>query len=106
MEISFGQTASHAPVNVHEPNPSLSIWATILSALLFLSGPPWGRSARWAIFAAVNNEADAFLQAATQAPQAIQLAAPKDTSDLSLSIGIAFPSTALPVLMEIKPPAW
>src|SRR4051812_40412576 len=84
MEISFGQTASHAPVKVHEPNPSRSICATMLSALLFLSGCPCGNKARCAILAAVKREAEAFLQAATQAPQPMQLAAPNAASDLSL----------------------
>src|SRR5438309_10781031 len=105
MEISLGHTASHAPVKVQEPNPSLSICATMLSARFFLSGFPCGRSARCAIFAAVKREAEAFLQAATQAPQAIQAAAPNEASALSFSMGMAFPSTALPVLTEINPPA-
>src|SRR6476620_252583 len=78
----------------------------MLRALFFLSGSPWGNKARWAILAAVNREAEAFLQAATQAPQAIQAAAAKEESAFSFSMGIEFPSTALPVLIEKKPPAW
>src|SRR4051812_24688688 len=65
MDISFGQTASQAPVKVHEPKPSLSICAIMLRDLFFLSGSPCGRRARCAIFADVNREAEAFLQAAT-----------------------------------------
>src|SRR5687768_6585601 len=105
MEISLGQTASQAPVKVQLPKPSLSIWATMLSTRFLRSGAPCGNNARWATLAAVNREAEAFLQAATQAPQAIQLAAAKEASALSFSIGMALPSTALPVFTEIKPPA-
>lgn len=101
MEISFGQTASHAPVKVQEPKPSLSIWATMFKARVFLSGWPCGNKARWETFAERNNMADEFLHAATQAPQPIQEAAAKESSALSLSIGIAFASTALPVFTEI-----
>src|SRR5687768_10601519 len=58
IAISFGQTASQAPVKVQLPNPSLSIWATMLRARFLRSGPPWGSNARWAIFAAVNSDAE------------------------------------------------
>src|SRR5690349_11900401 len=105
IAISFGHTASQAPVKVQLPNPSLSICCTMLSALFFLSGPPCGNKARCAILAAVNREADAFLQAATQAPQPMQAAAPKEASALSFSMGSELPSTALPVFTEMKPPA-
>src|SRR5688500_18640389 len=98
MDISLGQTASQAPVKVQLPKPSLSICATMLSTRFLRSGAPWGSSERCAIFAAVKSDAEAFLQAATQAPQPMQLAAPKAASALSFSTGIAFPSTALPVL--------
>src|SRR5206468_7591977 len=57
-------------------------------------------------FADRKSEADAFLQAATHAPQAIQAAAAKAASALSFSTGSELPSTALPVFTEIKPPAW
>src|SRR6476620_7941705 len=97
MDISFGQTASQAPVKVQLPNPSLSICATMLNTRFLRSGPPCGNKARCATLAAVNNESDAFLQAATQAPQPIQLAAPKEASALSFSMGMVLPSTALPV---------
>ena len=46
MEISFGQTASQAPVLVQAPNPSLSICAIILTTRDFLSGSPCGSNAR------------------------------------------------------------
>src|SRR5437868_1121684 len=105
MEISFGQTASHAPVNVQEPNPSLSIWATIFNTLLFLSGSPCGNRARCATLAERNSMAELFLQAATQAPHPIQDAAANARSAFSFSIGIELPSTAFPVFIEMNPPA-
>src|SRR5258706_14847733 len=49
--------------------------------------------------------AELFLHAATQAPQPIHAAAAKDLSAFSLSTGIEFASTALPVFTEIYPPA-
>src|ERR1043165_2534759 len=105
IAISFGQTASQAPVNVQEPNPSFSICATMLNTRFFLSGCPCGNNPRCAIFAETNNEAEAFLHAATQAPHPIQAAAAKDASALFFSMGIEFPSTALPVFTETNPPA-
>src|SRR6266487_2194153 len=104
-EIPLGQVASQASVNVHAPKPSLSICATIFITRLLRSGSPCGNNARCATFAARNNIALLFLQAATQAPQPIQVAAAKDASAFSFSTGMAFASTALPVLTEIKPPA-
>ena len=100
MDISFGQTASQAPVKVQEPNSSLSIWATIFNTLDFLSGSPCGNKARWETLADTNNMAEEFLQAATHAPHPIHEAAANDLSAFSFSTGIAFPSTALPVLTE------
>src|SRR5689334_16033897 len=105
IEISLGQTASQAPVKVQEPNPSLSIWATIFNTLLFLSGSPCGNKARCATFADKNNIAELFLHAATQAPQPIQAAAANDRSAFSFSMGMAFPSTAFPVFTDMYPPA-
>src|SRR6476661_8032811 len=98
IEISFGHTASQAPVKVQLPNPSLSICATMLNTRFFLSGCPWGSKARCATLADKNKDAEAFLQAATQAPQPIQAAAANEASALSFSMGIELPSTALPVL--------
>src|SRR5688572_13741342 len=106
MEISFGQTASHAPVVVHAPKPSLSICATIFSTLPLFSGAPCGSSERCATFAERNNIAELFLQAATHAPQPMHAAAAKEASALSFSMGIALASTAFPVFTEMKPPAW
>ena len=55
--------------------------------------------------ALTNNIADPFGQAATQAPQPMQAAASKASSDFSLSIGIAFASAKFPVFTDTKPPA-
>jgi hypothetical protein len=46
MDISLGQVASQAPVLVQDPKPSLSICATILKTLVFLSGAPCGNNER------------------------------------------------------------
>src|SRR5215204_3530033 len=105
IAISFGQTASQAPVKVQLPKPSLSICATMLNTLFFFSGWPCGSNPRCATLAARNSDAEAFLHAATQAPQAIQAAAANEASALSFSTAMALPSTALPVFTEIKPPA-
>ena len=55
--------------------------------------------------AAVKSMAEAFGQAATQAPQPMQAAASMARSAASLGTGIALPSGALPVRTETKPPA-
>src|SRR5205814_687957 len=104
-DISLGHTASQASVKVQEPNPSLSIWATMLNTRVLRSGSPCGNKARWATLADRNNMAELFLQAATQAPQPIQAAAAKEASAFSFSTGMALASTALPVFTEINPPA-
>ena len=49
--------------------------------------------------------AEAFLQAATQAPQPIQVAASKAISASSFKIRILFASGAFPVFTDINPPA-
>ncbi len=49
--------------------------------------------------------AEAFLQAATQAPQPMQAAAMNASSAFSLAIGRLLASCALPVLTDTKPPA-
>jgi hypothetical protein len=81
----------------------LSIWATMLSTRFLRSGCPCGSKPRCDTLAARKREADAFLQAATQAPQAIQAAAAKEASAFSFSTATELPSTAFPVLMEINP---
>ena len=97
---SFGHVASQAPVFVQWPNPSSSIWATIFRTRCFCSGLPCGREENCASFADTNRLADEFLHVETQAPQPIQAAALNASIALSFSIGIAFPSGALPVLTE------
>src|SRR5262249_8667432 len=73
-EISLGHSASQAYVFVQLPNPSSSICATMFSTRAFRSAWPCGRTASWEIFAATKSIADAFLQAATHAPQPMQAA--------------------------------
>ena len=75
IEISLGQVASQAPVLVQDPNPSLSICATIFNTRDFLSGAPCGNNAKWETLALRNNIAELFLQAATHAPHPIHIAA-------------------------------
>src|SRR5262245_7730245 len=74
MGISFGQTASHSPSLEQLPKPSASACAIIALTREVRSGCPWGRSASCEIFALMNRCADAFLHAATQAPQPMQAA--------------------------------
>src|SRR5690606_13525631 len=52
-----------------------------------------------------NNIADAFLQAATQAPQPIQVAASKASSAMRLGTGILLASGTPPVFTLTYPPA-
>ena len=70
------------------------------------SGWPCGRLPRWVIFAEVNSIADAFGQAATQAPQPMQVALSKALSACNFGARLACASGAEPVLTEMKPPAW
>ena len=58
------------------------------------------------IFAEVNSIADPFGQAATHAPQPMQVAASNARSACSLGAGTEWASGAEPALMEMKPPAW
>ena len=73
-EMPAGQAASHSYVFVQPPKPSLSICATILSTRWLRSGRPWGRKAICVTLAPTNSIAEAFLQAATQAPQPMHVA--------------------------------
>jgi hypothetical protein len=95
--ISFGHAASHSPMFVQFPKSSSLYRATIRNARLDRSAWPCGSKPRCEIFAPVNNAADAFGQAATQAPHPMHAAASIARSALSLGTGIAFPSGALPV---------
>src|SRR5665213_2965021 len=52
-----------------------------------------------------NSMAEAFLQAATQAPQPMQVAELKASSAITLGIRIAFALGTPPVFTETKPPA-
>src|SRR5690606_3461295 len=105
-EIPFGHSTSQAPVLEQLPNPSSSICATIFCALREASTLPCGNKANWEIFAPTNNIAEPFLQAATQAPQPMQVAASNDLSASSFGTGKLLASIVFPeVPMETKPPA-
>src|SRR5487761_2185652 len=103
--ISLGHSASQAPVLVQLPKPSSSICATMACTRLQRSGCPCGNIANWVTFAETNNIADAFLQAATQAPQPIQVAELNASSAITFGIGIELASIVTPVFTETKPPA-
>ena len=62
---------------------------------------PLRQPPRWVSLALVNSIADAFLQAATHAPQPMQAAASRDASASTLATGTALASGALPVLTEM-----
>src|SRR5680860_1910225 len=101
-EISLGHSTSQAPVFVQLPKPSASIcftiWATRSPASIF----PCGNRANWDTLAATNSMAEAFLQAAAQAPQPIQVAASKASSETDFSMGMVLASCGLPeVFTEI-----
>src|SRR3712207_6989266 len=98
--ISLGHCEAHSPMFVQWPNPSRSCCATMPSTRWSRSACPWGSSPRWVIFAPRNSEADAFGQAATQAPHWMQVAASKARSESALGTGIACASGAEPVRSE------
>src|SRR5687767_28330 len=96
--ISFGQTASHSPSLEQLPNPSESACSIILTTRRSRSTLPWGSSPRWETLALMKRWADAFLHAATQAPQPMQAAESIAASATSFGIGMALPSGAPPQL--------
>src|SRR6056297_324943 len=74
-DIPLGHSASQAPVLVQLPKPSSSILATMAFTRRLASTLPCGRRARCDTLAETNSMAEAFLQAATHAPQPMQDAA-------------------------------
>ena len=62
---------------------------------------PWGISPRWVTLAPRKSVAEPLGQAATQAPQPMQVAASKARSALSFGTGVAWASGAAPVLTEM-----
>src|ERR1700749_5245157 len=102
--ISLGHSASQAPVLVQLPKPSSSICATMACTRLQRSGWPCGNSAICDTLADTNSIAEAFLHAATQAPQPIQVAELKASSAITLGIGVALASMVTPVFTDTKPP--
>src|SRR5471030_410376 len=104
-DISLGHSASQAPVLVQLPKPSSSIWATMACTRLQRSGCPCGNKAICETLADTNSIADAFLQAATQAPQPIHVAELKASSAITFGINISLASGTPPVFTDTKPPA-
>src|SRR5512146_1322485 len=98
--MPFGQTASQEPVTLQAPNPSMSIWVTIDRTRLSCSGLPWGSRLRCDTLADTNSMAEAFLQAATQAPQPMHEAASIASSTVCLGIGNELASGGWPVPTE------
>src|SRR4051812_9063599 len=94
--ISFGQTASHSPSFEQLPKPSASACAIIFVTRCRRSTRPCGSSASCEIFALMNRCADAFLQAATHAPQAMHAAESIAASLTGFGMRIALPSGAPP----------
>ena len=70
----LGHSAAQAPVLVQLPKPSSSILATMARARRLRSTWPWGSRANWLTLAETKSIAEPFLQAATQAPQPMQVA--------------------------------
>src|ERR1700740_1340659 len=99
-DISLGRSASQAPVLVQLPKPSSSICATIFCTRLQRSVWPCGSMANCDTLAETNSIAEAFLQAATQAPQPMQVAELKASSAITLGTGISFASGTPPVLTD------
>ena len=96
IEIPAGQAASHSSVTVQPPKPSLSIWAIIDVTRSRRSGLPWGKRARCDTLALTKSMAEAFLHAATHAPQPIQAAAFIARSESSCGTRIALASGGVP----------
>ena len=69
------------------PKPSSSILATIARTRRSFSTSPCGSRASWLIFALTKSIAEPFLQAATQAPQPMQLAESIASSAFTFEIG-------------------
>src|SRR5690606_41233468 len=103
--IPTGHSAAQAPVFVQLPKPSASIWSTMACARLYRSVWPCGRRAYCDILAETKSMAEEFLQAATQAPQAIHVADSNASSATTLGMGIAFASGTPPVFTLTYPPA-
>ncbi|MNT84505.1 hypothetical protein D3C72_2245230 [compost metagenome] len=94
--MSLGHAASQAPVVVQAPKPSASIAPTIRKTRSLRSTCPCGNKAMCETFADVKRAADAFLQAATQAPQPMQVADDIASSESAFGTKIALASTGLP----------
>ena len=105
MLTPLGHSASQAPVLVQLPNPSSSMAFTMFKTRVLASTCPCGNNASCDTLADTKSIADAFLHAATQAPQPMHAAAAKASSASGLGMGRLLASLALPVLTDTKPPA-
>src|SRR5690554_6385486 len=101
MVMRLGQTASHSPILEQLPKPSSSTLVTIRRVRLSRSGWPCGSLAYCVSLALVNSEAEEFGQAATHAPQPMQVADKKAASDSGLPIRMALASACGPVVTEV-----
>ena len=99
--ISLGHAAVHSPMLVQPPKPSWSCWATMLTTRESRSGWPCGSSPRWVILAPMKSDAEPLGQAATQAPQPMQVATLKARWASSRGTGTEWASGAEPVLTEM-----
>ena len=104
--MPLGQATEQAPVLVQPPKPSWSCCETIDTTRAHRSGWPCGSSPKWVTLAPMKSIAEAFGQAATQAPHPMHSAAWKARSAFCFGTGAALASGAEPVLTEMKPPAW
>src|SRR5207302_3714574 len=98
--ISFGQTASHSPSFEQLPKPSASACSIIATTRRARSCWPWGSSDRCEILALMKRCADAFLHAATHAPQPMHAAESIAVSEISFGISTLLPSGAPPVFTD------
>ena len=82
---------------VQPPKPASSCACSMSITRVSRSGWPCGIRPRCATLAAVNSMAEPFGQAATQAPQPMQVAASNARSASALGTGVACASGAAPV---------
>ena len=90
-----------ALTNVGAAAESLGVVLGMALTRRIRSGCPCGSMARWVIFAEVNSIEEPFGQAATQAPQPMQVAASKERSERFLLTWTAWASGAAPVFTEM-----
>ena len=99
--ISFGQTASHSPSFEQLPKPRSSMRSTMRETRRVCSTWPCGSTPMWVTLAETKRMAEAFFQAATQAPQPMQAAASIARSAVSRGMRMALASGAPPTLTDV-----